>query len=338
MKKNKNEAVKNSSTKPEDNKKAISGNSIPSEKAQINNDIIGELPFKKVIYGYNPEEVSAFIDELTKTHETSSKLHESKLSSLKEELALSNRERDYYKEKCKNNQARITETDNSRENKNAEYESLIYKLQEKIKTLENENIHLKNAPPSVNEELKDTYLEKIDELKTVNRELEDALNQIKTENEQLKNRLSKFDTLFDEHRKIQIQYEETKHRLSSTEKELDSRKNEILELSEKITDLIAEKEENEKKISDLELQNDVLTRQANESDNELLALKQANQAIVLENAEKIKALESECATIRLNFRKEMKLYSYYIDRAELTVAELTKQMEQIKQSTENSEL
>jgi hypothetical protein len=169
MKKNKNEAVKNSNTKPEDNKKAISGNSIPSEKAQNNNDIIGELPFKKVLYGYNPEEVSSFIDELTKTHEASSKLHESKLSSLKEELVLSNRERDYYKIKCQNNLAQITGTDNSRENKNAEYESLIYKLQEKIKTLENENIHLKNAPPSVNEELNDTYLEKIDELKTVNR-------------------------------------------------------------------------------------------------------------------------------------------------------------------------
>ena len=100
MKKNKNEAVKNSSTKPEDKKKAISGNDIPSEKAQNNNHIIGELPFKKVLYGYNPEEVSAFINELSKTHEASSKLHESKLSSLKEELALSNRERDYYIKKC----------------------------------------------------------------------------------------------------------------------------------------------------------------------------------------------------------------------------------------------
>ena len=55
-------------------------------------------------------------------------------------------------------------------------------------------------------------------------------------------------------------------------------------------------------------------------------------------AEKIKALESECATVRLNFRKEMKLYSYYIDRAELTVAELTKQMEEIRQSIEKSEI
>ena len=97
-------------------------------------------------------------------------------------------------------------------------------------------------------------------------------------------------------------------------------------------------DENEKKISDLELQNNVLTRQANESENELSALKESNQAIVFENAEKIKALESECAAVRLNSRKEMKLYSYYIDRAELTVAELTKQMEQIKQSIENSEL
>ena len=95
MKRNKNDAVVNKDKMPE-NTESLSGSVIPSEKVNtVSNEEKG-LPFKKVLYGYNPEEVQSFINELTKSCEASLKLHESKLSAMKEELAFSNRERDIY--------------------------------------------------------------------------------------------------------------------------------------------------------------------------------------------------------------------------------------------------
>ena len=58
-----------------------------------------ETLFKKVLYGYDPEEVASYIEDINNTYESAARMQEAKLSSIKEELVLANRERDFYSEK-----------------------------------------------------------------------------------------------------------------------------------------------------------------------------------------------------------------------------------------------
>ena len=127
-------------------------------------------------------------------------------------------------------------------------------------------------------------------------------------------------------------------KLASKEKELDSKRDMLLENSEKINSLTGEKEELKIKLSELEIQNNVLTQRVAESEKENAELTEKNKFIVIENAEKLNAIESEFAQSKLTAQKELKLYGYYVERGEITLAELTKQMEEIRQSIEKSEI
>ncbi len=332
MKKNKNEAVKTSPRK-EEAKDTVKENILP-EKA----DDGKEYPFKKVLYGYSPEEVISFIDEISRTHEASSKLHEDKLSSLKEELVLSNRERDYYSKKCKTLQSEGNRESAPPSDEADELKTIISQLKEKIGALENENRNLKDKSDAKTDNIMDTYLKKISDLELRNTELSESLAAIQKENSHLLQQAEKYEALADEHKAVLMKYEETKLQLASKEKELDSKRDMLLENSEKINALTGEKEELKIKLSELEIQNNVLTQRVAESEKENAELTEKNKFIVIENAEKLNAIESEFAQSKLTAQKELKLYGYYVERAEITLAELTKQMEEIRQSIEKSEI
>lgn len=336
MKKQKNEAV-NTKGKSQENKEAANGKSTPSEYIQSESNEKKELPFKKVLYGFNPDEVQSFIDELTKSHEASLKLHESKLSSMKEELAFSNRERDRYIKKCKEYQSEAGEKPTVREDKTEEYKAAVIQLKKRIMALEEENANLKN-PQAVSSADSDVlYSEKISELEQKNAEIESALLSAKKENAELTKQIEKYAAVTDEVKALMQELEETKSRLSVCKNELQNKTSEAEEKSAIINTLTTEKNNTAKKVAELEVQNNILTQRNTECEEEISKLRDANKAITFESAEKISALENEHAKNRLAVQKELKLYGYYIDRAELTVAELTKQIEQIKQSVNNSE-
>ncbi len=325
MKKNKNENVNASESKENTVRK-----NIPSENDE--QDIL----FKKVLYGYNPEEVEAFIKELNERYEASLRLNEAKLSSIKEELVLSNRERDCYIEKCREYKNLAETVSVPREDKSAEYEAEILLLKERIAALENENESLKSM--AENSSAADVYAEKITLLENINSELEENLSDLREENSGLRNQLGKFEDLSEEYKAVFMQYEESKSLVKKYENEIKDKDEIISECNEKISSLNIIKEDSEKKISELEIQNGILTRRASENEEEISALKESNKTLAVENAEKINALENEHAKSRLAVQKELKLYGYYVDRAELTLAELTKQMEQIRQTIADSEI
>lgn len=329
MKKNKNEATKNISTNASECKENTVRKNVPSENDEKN------MLFKKVLYGYNPEEVESFINELNERYEASLSLHETKLSSIKEELALSNRERDCYIEKCREyKSARNTESV-SREDKSAEYKAEILSLSEKINALEAENAALKTS--SVQDKSEE-YAEKISVIENINAELEKSLSDVRAENSSLLNQLRKLEGLNEEYKSVLVQLEETKILLEKSENKLKEKADELKEKDEKLSVLNTSKEESEKRVSELEIQNGMLTRRVTETEDEISRLKESNKTLVIENAEKINLLENEHAKTRLAVQKELKLYGYYVDRAELTLAELTKQMEQIRQTIDDSEI
>ncbi len=308
MKKNKNEDKKSECTKekniPPKITHEVSRNSETDERY---------LPFKKVLYGYNPEEVASLIKELNDTCEASLRLQESKISSLKEELSQAIRERDYYIRKCKEFQIKSDTPSHSAEN-TEEYKAIIQNLTDNLKTLKEENEILKNRPEVITVDSGDKYIKKIEDL-----EKKLAL----TEKE--KNDISE-------------KYDESKNLLDTKEKELKSKIDEVTALTDKTDSLTAEKENAEKNASELELKNAMLTKRIAECEDEISALNETNKRIILENAEKLNQLESEYTQNRFAIQKDLKLYGYYIDRAELTISELSKQLSQIKQSIEKTDV
>lgn len=336
MKKNKNDTAKANITR--ENTESFKSNDIPSENKKADNNKERELPFRKVLYGYNPDEVQAFIDELTKSCEASLKLHESKLSAMKEELAFSNRERDRYIEKCKAYQLKMSEKSPSVENNAEEYEATVSHLTQIIKKLKSENDSLRNSRSVSPADSADKYTEKISLLENRNKEIENALLSAESKNTELSNEIEKYASVSAEYKSLMQELEETKSRLSLCKNELKNKCDELEEKESKINALAEEKNSLEKKITELEVENGVLSQRIAQSEDETSKLRETNKAIIFENAEKINALENEQAKNKLAVQKELKLYGYYVDRAELTVAELTKQLEQLKQSINNSEI
>ena len=78
----------------------------------------------------------------------------------------------------------------------------------------------------------------------------------------------------------------------------------------------------------------MLEKRAAENETEIVRLKDVNKQQAFECAEKINALENEHARQRLESQKDLKVHSYYIEQAQLTLTELQKQMDRIKDSLE----
>lgn len=317
---------------------------IPSEKSKNKDKSERDLLFKKVLYGYDPEEVTAYIDELTQTLDSATRLHESKLSSIKEELVLSNRERDSYGEKYRECKAKLEDALNKaepvaavpvieeKEDRTPEFEAVIETLKNKLEIAEAENEKLREMTGQNAQNAVDGYLSRIAVLENENRQISLQSDALRREKQELLVFSEKYDGLFSEYNEILSQLEKTKAELASKEDEAKLLNEELSRKIKETAAVSAEKEKIKKKAAELEVKNDVLRQKLEENESEIIRLKDANKAQAFEYADKVNTLESEQAKNKLALQKELQLHDYYISQAELTISQLTKQMEQIKQS------
>lgn len=351
MKKAKNEAVTNGVRTEENkhkNKTAKSSpQNVPSEKIRGKEIEDRELIFKKVLYGYDPDEVNSYINELSATYEASARNHEAKLSSMKEELVLSNRERDSYGEKYRECKSKLDAMPEQRpaeiiyqetEDRSAEYEAVIEKLKARIEQVEFENLQLKQTADSGDSSKKlDEYIGRIAELEEENRKISIDAEAVSRENSELRVTSQKYESLFGEYNAVLAQLELSKAEAASKKNEILLIKEELEKKLDEMNTLSSENEELRKKSAELEIGNGVLKQRLEEKENEILRLKDINKTQAYEYADKVNMLESEQAKSRLAMQKELKLHDYYINQAEITLAELSKQMEQIKQSLSDAQ-
>lgn len=310
MKKAKNQTLAETDVKVAENKQN-SHETVSSDKLRLKDGADGELGFRKVLYGYDPEEVSFYIEELSKTYNAATRNYENRLSSLKEELQISNRERDSYSEKYRKNRAELDAVmqgkpvQNIEKNTDAdeEYAAVITALKEKLEQARAENNRLKE---------KYAVLER--------------------ENEQLPVLTQKYDSLFADYKDVSAQLEASKSENAGYETELKIAKQGLEEKTLELIELSAQADDDKKKSAELEVKNGILVRQIEENESEILRLKEMNKNQAYEYADKVGELESEYTRSKLVLQRELKLQDYYISQAELTLSELTKQMEQIKQS------
>lgn len=323
MKKNKNENVKDIVVEETE---STAKNQPARGKEKEKNETL----FKKVLYGYDPNEVASYINELNNTYESAARMHESKLSSIKEELVLSNRERDFYSEKYKDCQAKLDSSENADTKTDSEkYENIIAELKARCEILEKENGILKSAENSTSDS---GYTDRISSLEAEISDLKAAVEASEHEKAEILKKLQKRKNIVEEYKSVFAQLETAEAQLAESRKDL-AEKNALLEEKASETNtLLAETEKIKKQAAELEIKNSVLIQRVNENEDEILRLKDENKIKAFEHAEKINSLEAEHAKDKLAMQKELKLYGYYVDRAELTLDELTKQIEQIKQS------
>lgn len=333
----KNESVKDKNRKNEGIRNTVSDKNIPSEKTKSKGKEEQELQFKKVLYGFDPDEVIAYIGELNAAHESAAKIHESKLSTLKDELVLSNRERNSCIEKLKEIQAKIhpenPEEKEETENRIAEYEAAVSQLQVTVEILKKENEQLRSAPaPTPASPPSPETPDRSAEYEQRIRQLEETIGRMQSENSGLSSKAERYLALEESYNSVFVQLEQTKAKLEAKEKALKAKEEELAENAGMIAELSAENREIKARAAELEIKNSVLTQADSEREAEIEALREANKAFAIENTEKLSALESEHAKSRLAVQKDLKLYGYYVDRAQLTLTELTKQMEELKNS------
>ncbi len=311
--------------------------SIPSDKIRGKDKTERELPFKKVLYGYDPDEVASYISELSESYEASARIHESKISSIKEELVLSNRERDSYIKKYKDCAERLNAeqkpaVEETKVDKSAEYEAVIARLKEKLERAENKNAQLNQSD---NSGVLDEYIGKIAALEEENRRLGFRLKTAEQENAQMLDLSQKHDALLNDYNAACAQLEISKAETASKESENLALSEEFDRKIDEFNSLASENESFKKKFAELEAENGVLSKSLEESKSEILHLKDINKTQAYEYADKINALESEHAKTDLAMKKELKLHDYYINQAETALAQLTEQMEQLKLSMGN---
>lgn len=328
MKKAKNETAKNNA---KTNEKA---KDIAVDIARDKEDTTGDLGFKKVFHGYDPDEVMAYINELRQSSESSSRMHESKLSSLKEELVLSNRERDSYAEKYRMCMAGFAkaEQEKEKEDKTAEYEAVIAQLKERNERLEQDNLQLRETAERGGRMLTEEYLGRISSLENENKQLAVRLDFLKRESDEMGAVSQKYDELFVQFNTISAQHELVKAEVQAKDNEAKLLRDELERKATELNENINETEKVKRSLAQLEIESNVLRQRLEENEAEITRLRDVNQAQAVEYAEKISALESEIAAERLAAEKQRKLRDYYVEQAQLTLAELSKQVEQIKTS------
>ncbi len=329
--------MKKAKNLPTEETKVKAAEKVPSEKKRAKDTADGELNFKKVLYGFDPEEVGSYIDELSKTYSAAARNHEERLSSIKEELMLTVRERDSYGEKYRKCKAKLDavlqeKTAVQPEDKTNEYKEVILKLKERLEAAERENTQLRRAENCSEGGNAEALEAKIAKLEKEKRELALNAQQISRKNEELLAAVQKQEGLCSDYSALLEQIEIMKSAVAEKENELKSANEKLKEKETQLTELSALNENFKKNHAELEVKNRVISQQVEEKENEIQRLKEQNKTQAYEYADKVNKLESEHAKSRLALQKELKLHDYYIAQAEITLSELTKQMEQIKQS------
>lgn len=317
MKKAKNQTLEKTEVKTAEKEKINrSENNIaekdPSDKLRSKEGGDGNFGFKKVLYGYDPDEVNSYIEELNKTYTAATRNYESRLSSIKEELRISNRERDSYSEKYRNSKPKHEET--------------IVKTPEKTDKTEIE------AYVSEIAGLK----EKLEKAQAENLQLTEKAAVLERENSKISALEKKCDLLFADYKEATAQLETAKSEKAKCETELQAARQGLEEKTLEFIGLSARADDDKKKAAELEVKNGILGKQTEENEAEILRLKEINKAQAYEYADKVGQLESEHTKTKLTLQRELKLQDYYINQAEFTLSELAKQLEQIKESFSES--
>lgn len=289
------------------------------------------ITFKKVMRGFDPEEVIAYISEMSRTMQEASKVYEIRMAEMKQELTLVNRERDNLRIKCdeleKSIAAPLPEpvpepvpvlSEFADDNRQGLIDELQKKLDEEAMSGATAKEELQNA----NMQIAELSLGLEDKEKQLLSCLE-KINILETQS-------GRNDSVREQYEEALVLIENLKSQVSGLEEE----KAQLISDSENaeahFRKALVEAGGLKTELSRISVENSLLAEKNEQYKTEISELKAEAKNKAYEFAEKLSTEEDELNREKIRLQKKLQLQNYHIEQANTAVDELKKQIEQIR--------
>lgn len=317
---------------------------------------IGEMPFKKMLWGLNPKEVNDYIEALNANLTSAQRVFDEQSEELKSNLTFIMRERDNLKAEL----AIVMDKAGAHKQMNVEYEQKSADYEQGLQELETiktelaamtdkaEEYEQKNAEYERNKrELETTKYElavmtdKAEAYEQMNAEYEKNIEELGT----IKSELIVMTDKAKEYEQQITEYEQRLQELEKIKSELVAmadrakeyeRQNAVHE--ESIRELSAENREHRKKIARIETERNRLEEQSALLVAEIAGLREENIKQAYDFAQQKKDIETQFINEKLQRAELMQLYTYHVRKSDDLINELVKQFNMAVKALEDIEI
>lgn len=295
-----------------------------NENKTAETEITSTVSFKKVMRGYDPEEVLAYIEEMNRTMQDASKNYEKRMAEMKSALALANRERDTVLARYGGENAEAS-ADAERSQLD---ESQLDEAQEKIAGLQCRLEEAQAASGRMEAQMQSRIGDERAARESAEKELETVCAQL----EGMKQRCEQF-------RFVQTQYEqslgtieELKAKLQATQEEKEIQGAEYATAQIHFEKVESENTSLKTELSRAQVENTLLAEKNEAYKNEIAQMKSEIREKAYVYAEKLSAGEDELRKEQVKLQKKVQMQNYHIEQAGAAVEELTRQLQAIQAS------
>ena len=284
------------------------------------------IAFKKVLRGFDPDEVIAYIDEMNRTMQDASKNYETRMAEMKQELTLVSRERDNLRKQCSEleQNAETPFVPQVEEVKAEDGEKEAQSLKAELEKERSANTKSEKALENANGQIKELS----SQLKSMEKQLSDCYKRI--DEQEKKDRTEPFREQYEEAVK---QIEKLKSNADSLREKNEQLNAEASATTEHIRKIEDENTDIKTELSRISVENDLLKEKNGQYKKELSEMKADAKKKAYSYAEKLAAGEDELNKEKMKLEKKLQMQSYHIEQANSAIDELKKQLEQISLSS-----
>lgn len=289
------------------------------ENKTVQTEIASTITFKKVMRGFDPAEVLAYIEEMNRTMQDASKNYEKRMAEMKSALALANRERDTVLARYGGEAAEASA--DTEQSKLDEAQAAIAGLQGKLEQTIDERNRIQAEMQS-----------KLDDERAARESLESEMENASAQMELLKQRCEQYQSVQAQYEQALGTIEELKAKLQATQEEKEMQGAEYA-----TAQIHFEKVENENaslktELSRVHVENTLLEEKNEAYKNEIAQMKSEIKEKAYVYAEKLSAGEDELRKEQVKLQKKVQMQNYHIEQASAAVEELTRQLQAIQAS------
>lgn len=290
-----------------------------NENKTVQTEIASTITFKKVMRGFDPAEVLAYIEEMNRTMQDASKNYEKRMAEMKSALALANRERDTVLARYGGESAGASaDTEQSQLD---EAQAAIAGLQGKLEETQ-------NARNRMEAEMQSKLSDERAARESVESELENASAQI----ELLKQRCEQYQSVQTQYEQALGTIEELKAKLQATQEEKEMQGAEYATAQVHFEKVESENATLKTELSRVHVENALLEEKNETYKNEIAQMKSEIKEKAYVYAEKLSAGEDELRKEQVRLQKKVQMQNYHIEQASAAVEELTRQLQAIQAS------
>lgn len=306
---------------------------MKNEKTEKINE--NEIEFKRVLRGFDPDEVRAYIEEMNQSMQDASKNFEMRMAEMKQELTLVSREKENLRERCAQLEAKPAEALPAEPKPKPEPEP----EPEKPKRGKSQQTQIDSLKKQLEEEKaisaeSDERLKKAaDEIEALNEQLRAAKQELAESSErmqELESMAEKSLPMREQYEDCLVQIEKLKAEAASYQEETEMLKAESKATAEHLKKTEDENSSLKTELSRINVENSILQKKNGQYRKELSELKAEAKSKAYDFAEKLSAGEDALRQEQMRLTKKLQVQTYHIEQAEAAVEELKKQLEQIK--------